>query len=75
VLVPIATAHGFTDENARLLLSDQAELSKTRALAEAASRSGIRGVPFYLINGKLAVSGAQSEELLRGAINEGTAAA
>lgn len=74
VLVPVATAHGFADENARLLLSDPAELAKTRALAEAASRSGIRGVPFYLINRKLAVSGAQPEDVLRRAIAEAAAA-
>jgi predicted DsbA family dithiol-disulfide isomerase len=36
---------------------------------EAQARSiGIRGVPFFVIGGKYAVSGAQPAELLKGAI-------
>lgn len=75
VLIPIAAAHGFAADEAERLVADQVELAETLAEAVAASRSGIRGVPFFVFDGRLAVSGAQPIEVLRGALAEAQAAA
>lgn len=43
--------------------------------AQAASASGIGGVPFFVFGGKVAVSGAQEAEVLSSAIDQALAAA
>jgi predicted DsbA family dithiol-disulfide isomerase len=37
---------------------------------DQAARYGIHGVPFFIFEGKYAVSGAQGEEALRGALEQ-----
>ena len=73
VLVEIASRHGFTPAEAAELLDSPSERELTRAEAAEASAQGITGVPFFLINGHLAVSGAQPEEVLRTAVARGLA--
>lgn len=74
VLVALATAHGgFTAEEARRLIGDEAEQARTRDEALAASRQGIRGVPFFVFNEEFGLSGAQSEDVLRKAIEKALA--
>lgn len=68
VLVRLAEKNGFTEEEARALLGDAEETARTKAEAEDAARQGIRGVPFTIFGGKLAVSGAQPVEAFREAI-------
>lgn len=68
VLVRLAEKNGFTAEEARALLGDAEETARTKAEAEDAARQGIRGVPFTIFGGKLAVSGAQPVEAFREAI-------
>jgi predicted DsbA family dithiol-disulfide isomerase len=63
VLVAIAKDHGLSEESARALLADEAELAKTLAEARSASQQGISGVPFTIVNQRLAVSGAQPVEV------------
>jgi predicted DsbA family dithiol-disulfide isomerase len=65
VLVPIATRHGFTAEEASRLLTDDRELAATRSASDQAHRMGINGVPLYVFDGARAVSGAQPESVLR----------
>ena len=65
VLVEIASAHGFDRTEAQALLEDRAALDSTRAEAEAMSSRGIRGVPFTILGGSLAVSGAQPVDIFR----------
>lgn len=65
VLLPLAEAQGFSREEASRLLGDAAELERTRNEAREAARRGIRGVPFYVINGQPAFSGAQPEAVFR----------
>lgn len=65
VLVEIGSAHGFERAEAERLLADRDALDLTRAEAAAASRQGIRGVPFTIFAGKLAVSGAQPADVFR----------
>ena len=65
VLVDIAAGHGFDREEATRLFADPAALDETRAEAAAMSHQGITGVPFTIVGGKLAVSGAQPTDVFR----------
>jgi predicted DsbA family dithiol-disulfide isomerase len=68
VLASIAEAHGFGADEATALVTDAAELAATKAEAVAASRRGISGVPFVILDGRLAVSGAQPVATFKAAI-------
>jgi predicted DsbA family dithiol-disulfide isomerase len=68
VLVPLGAEHGFESDEASRLLVDERELQATRRDAEEARRSGIRGVPFYVLNERVAVSGAQPESVFRNSL-------
>lgn len=70
VLAQVAEPYGFTREEARELVTTPAELDLTRDEALAAAQGGIRGVPFFIFGGRLAVSGAQSVGVLAGAIRQ-----
>ncbi len=62
-LVSIATEQGFDEQAARDELSND-ELRETVIGLEAhAQQVGVTGVPFFIVNGKLAVSGAQTAEV------------
>lgn len=63
-LVAIGAAHGLDEAMVRERLADPAELAATRALAREASEQGVTGVPFFVFAEKLAMSGAQSVEML-----------
>jgi len=49
---------------------DPKELAQTTSDAQHTAEQGIRGVPFFIFNKKLAVSGAEPEEILLQALNE-----
>lgn len=70
VLLELAAAHGFSEEEALSLISDPKELADTRAEAAEATRLGIRGVPFFVFDGELALSGAQPAEAFRQVIDQ-----
>jgi predicted DsbA family dithiol-disulfide isomerase len=70
VLAGIAAQHGFTHDEAFELATTPTELELTRDEALAAAQGGIRGVPFFIFSGRLAVSGAQSVSVLAGAIRQ-----
>jgi len=69
-LARIASAHGFSVDEATALLRDDAELARTREEAAGAAESGIQGVPFFVLDGRLAISGAQPVETFRAAVDE-----
>lgn len=70
VLASIAAQHGFTHAEAFELATTTTELELTRDEALAAAQGGIRGVPFFIFSGRLAISGAQSVSVLTGAIRQ-----
>lgn len=70
VLADIAEQHGFTRAEARALVTAPDELELTREAAISAAQGGIRGVPFFIFGGRLAVSGAQSVSVLEAAIRQ-----
>jgi predicted DsbA family dithiol-disulfide isomerase len=73
-LVKIAGAHGFEAAEVREILADADELEVTTAIATEAARGGIRGVPFYVFNDKIGLSGAQPESVFREAIRKAKSA-
>lgn len=68
VLTKLATAHGFTEEEAAAVLADERARAATQDEAAELSAQGIRGVPFTIFEQKLAVSGAQPLEVFQQAI-------
>jgi predicted DsbA family dithiol-disulfide isomerase len=73
VLTEIALRHGFLADEVAGLLADERELAASRADAAQAAASGITGVPFYVLDQRYAISGAQQEEVLRAAIERAAA--
>lgn len=63
VLVSIAMEHGFTREEALAAIGDQEALAITHQQAIGAAQQGIQGVPFFVFEQRLALSGAQPDEL------------
>ena len=63
VLAGIATGFGFTREEALSDIADPRELEVSHELAVAAAQQGIQGVPFFIFDGRFAVSGAQPEDV------------
>jgi predicted DsbA family dithiol-disulfide isomerase len=62
-LVAIAVEQGFDEQAARDELTNE-ELRETVIGLEAhAQQVGVTGVPFFIIDGKLAVSGAQTGDV------------
>jgi predicted DsbA family dithiol-disulfide isomerase len=68
VLARLGERHGFGSDEVVALLGDAQELAATRAETDAALANGIRGVPFFVFDGRLAVSGAQREGVLKEAL-------
>ena len=70
VLTEVATRGGLGSERARQALNDQVLLDQV-AQADTKARSlGINGVPFFVVNGQYAVSGAQEPEQLLAAMQQ-----
>jgi predicted DsbA family dithiol-disulfide isomerase len=67
-LVRLAAEAGLDREDVRATLGSGAYAVAVREDEKQAAEIGIRGVPFFVIGGKYAVSGAQPAELLLGAI-------
>jgi predicted DsbA family dithiol-disulfide isomerase len=68
VLGSLGERHGFSADEVAALVTDERELAATRAEIDGALASGIRGVPFFVFDGKVAVSGAQRESVLAEAL-------
>jgi predicted DsbA family dithiol-disulfide isomerase len=68
VLKAIAAAHGL--EGADSFLSSGEGREETKAAMAQASESGVQGVPFFVMAGKLAVSGAHPAQALADAIRQ-----
>lgn len=60
-LSEIASAHGFTEGEARTLALDAAERARVREIAMTQVARGVSGVPFFVVAGRYAVPGAQDE--------------
>ena len=67
-LADIAAACGERREAVREWLAGRGEVDNVKRMAEGVRRQGIEGVPFFILNRKMALSGAQSAAVLGAAI-------
>ena len=74
VLTELASEVGLEKAVVARLLAGDADKDKVREEVEMAQKIGVTGVPFFIFAQKLAVSGAQTAEILRGAMLEAAAA-
>jgi predicted DsbA family dithiol-disulfide isomerase len=72
-LIEIARAQGLDAGAASAFLYSGAGVENVLAEIEAAHRIGVEGVPFFLINGKYSVFGAQPPEALAKALRQAAA--
>jgi predicted DsbA family dithiol-disulfide isomerase len=63
-LIQIGKQHGLDETGLRAGLNDQVVRDQVEAEAQQAYRLGISGVPFFVINGKYGLSGAQPPEVI-----------
>jgi predicted DsbA family dithiol-disulfide isomerase len=70
ILVEVAGAAGFDRSEASELLASDELREHVRTEERQAQRLGVSGVPFFIFNQKLAVSGAQPAEVLVEAMEE-----
>lgn len=70
VLAEVAAPHGFSEEEVIRLANDEGEIAATREEALAAAAAGVDGVPLFVFGERLAVAGAQPENVLRDAIEQ-----
>jgi predicted DsbA family dithiol-disulfide isomerase len=70
VLIEIALDAGLDGDAARVYLSDAANLSEVSKADTQARQMGISGVPFFIFNQKVAVSGAQDPGTLLAAMQQ-----
>jgi predicted DsbA family dithiol-disulfide isomerase len=73
-LVAIATEAGLDGEAARAFLADPAQRDAVAQADVEARRMGISGVPFFIFNQKVAVSGAQDPAALVQAMRQAVGA-
>ena len=72
-LVELARRAGLEEEAARACLDDDAQRQAVLAEDEQARALGVSGVPFFIFERRLAVSGAQEPEVLLRALREAAA--
>ena len=69
-LIDIVIAAGLDREAAQAMLSSDAGKDLIQQSQLEARRVGVEGVPFFVINGQVALSGAQPPEIIQAAIQE-----
>jgi predicted DsbA family dithiol-disulfide isomerase len=72
VLASLAADVGLDGAEAQEALSGEDHLEEVRADEQLAARIGARAVPFFVLDNRLAVSGAQPAEILREAMERAT---
>jgi predicted DsbA family dithiol-disulfide isomerase len=74
-LAEIAAPHGFSADEVARIAADEEALRDAREESRAAAAAGISGVPFFVFGERLAVAGAQPEDVLRQAIEQAASTA
>ncbi|AYD01259.1 DsbA family oxidoreductase [Neorhizobium sp. NCHU2750] len=70
VLADIAEAAGMDRKVVENLLKSDADKDMVLGEIDAAQKMGVNGVPFFIIDGQYAVSGAQTPDVLAGAFRD-----
>lgn len=74
-LVNIASLAGLDAEEARVALENSTYRADVEADVAQAAAYGISGVPFFVLNGKFGISGAQNSDVFASALAEAAEAA
>jgi predicted DsbA family dithiol-disulfide isomerase len=74
VLAEIAEEAGLNGEDARTFVTDPEQLEAVAQADAHIRRLGISGVPFFIFNQSVSVSGAQDPATLLGAMKQAVAA-
>jgi predicted DsbA family dithiol-disulfide isomerase len=74
VLAAIAGEAGLSRDAARAYLDSDAGTEKIEAMDRRVRELGVTGVPFFIFNSRVAVSGAQEAPVLVGAMQQATSA-
>ncbi|HEY5925846.1 MAG TPA: DsbA family oxidoreductase [Kofleriaceae bacterium] len=72
-LVPLAVEAGLAEDDVRDVLAGDRYADDVRRDEELAAELGITGVPFFVMAGRLGVSGAQAPDVLLGALERSLA--
>ena len=75
VLVQAAADVGLDPEDVRAALDSDKDIAEIELEVNAAKEAGIQGVPWFILDGKYAISGAQEPEALAQAIQQVSAQA
>jgi predicted DsbA family dithiol-disulfide isomerase len=75
VLVEVARGAGLREDEAKSALGDEALFEQIADAERRSQRLGVTGVPFFVFDGRTAVSGAHDPEVLVGALREARAKA
>jgi predicted DsbA family dithiol-disulfide isomerase len=70
VLADVAEQAGMDRKVVENLLTTEADKDTVLGEIEAAQKMGVNGVPFFIIDGQYAVSGAQTPDVLAGAFRD-----
>lgn len=73
-LAAVAVEGGLDAKEVNELLAGERGAAEVRQWEQKGQRLGITGVPFFVVNGTVAVSGAQPPEMFRAAIEQATEA-
>lgn len=68
-LAALAERAGLSGDAVRELLAGDRFAPEVRQSQQLADQRGVQGVPFYVLNGQYALSGAQSAETMRAALD------
>lgn len=69
-LIAVAVSAGMQREKIEKLMADDALLAEVAFAELEMQKSGIGGVPFYIVNNRYSISGAQSSETFKKALAE-----
>ena len=69
-LTDVAADSGLNREEVRVFLASDRAVQEVRAEEAAGHRLGIRGVPYFLLNGSLSISGAQPPDIFVSALQQ-----
>lgn len=68
VLSDVAVQHGFRRDEVITLLADEEERAETQREVARSSNAGVKSIPHFVFNGRIAINGARSEGELSTAI-------
>lgn len=74
VLAELAARFGLSAQQVAVLLNNARLRERVRGLAASMTEQGITGVPFFIVNQRIAFSGAQPDEVFRQALAQADSA-